>query len=118
MSTPRNRVALPGSERAALPGARALGPADANEHIEVTMLLRPNPGSRDLVTSLTTDSELGQSRDLVSRDAVESAFSADPADIQQVEAFAHEHGLEVVEASVPRHTVVLGGTVAAMNAAF
>src|SRR4051812_47865131 len=118
MSTPKNRVPLPGSTREALPGARAIGPANPTDHLEVTVTLRPNPASRDLVTSMTTDSQLPGTRDLPDRAAVESAFSADPADIQKVEAFAHAHGLDVVEASPARRTVVLGGTVEAVSTAF
>ena len=37
----QNRVALPGSERAARRGSRAVGAPDPNQQIKITVLLRP-----------------------------------------------------------------------------
>jgi kumamolisin len=54
----------------------------------------------------------------MTREEFEAAHGADPKDIQAVRTFARQHGLEVVEASAPRRTVVLAGTVAQMQAAF
>jgi kumamolisin len=45
-------------------------------------------------------------------------MGADAADIARVEAFAREHGLEVLGADVARRSVALAGAVAQMNAAF
>jgi len=59
-----------------------------------------------------------EQRKLLTRDQLEKQHGADPASIRQIEAFAQEHGLSVVEASAARRTVVLSGTVAAMNRAF
>ena len=59
-----------------------------------------------------------EQRKLLTRDQLEKQHGADPASIRQIKAFAREHGLSVVEASAARRTVVLSGTVSAMNAAF
>jgi hypothetical protein len=40
MSTSANRVALSGSERKPMPGARAVEPADPTERISVTVVVR------------------------------------------------------------------------------
>ncbi|HLH04408.1 MAG TPA: protease pro-enzyme activation domain-containing protein [Bryobacteraceae bacterium] len=42
----------------------------------------------------------------------------DAADVSAVENFAHEYGLQVVEASAEKRTVKLAGTAAQMQAAF
>jgi amino acid transporter len=59
-----------------------------------------------------------EKRKLLTRDEMEKQHGADPASIRRIETFARKHGLSVVEASAARRTVVLSGTVAAMNAAF
>lgn len=37
----KKRVAIPGSERTPVPDARLVGPADPQERIEVTVMLKP-----------------------------------------------------------------------------
>jgi len=49
---------------------------------------------------------------------LEATTGADPNDVAQIEAFARAHGLDVVDTSMLRRTVVLAGTIAAMSAAF
>jgi kumamolisin len=46
------------------------------------------------------------------------AHGADPEDIDRVAEFARSHELAVVETSIPRRTVTLSGTVAAIESAF
>jgi kumamolisin len=48
----------------------------------------------------------------------EQRHGADPESIARVESFAREHKLLVKEKSPARRTVILSGTVAAMNQAF
>jgi kumamolisin len=54
----------------------------------------------------------------MTREQFAATYGADPADMAEVEAFAHEHNLTVAEASPARRTVVLSGTIAALSAAF
>ena len=119
MDVPERRVQLAGSDRQPLPGARAVGPVDPNARFEVTVLLRSRQSPDDL-SKLASDAgalEPSQRRHLT-RDEYALAAGADEKDISQVEAFAHEHGLDVVEASQPRRTIVLSGTTAAFAQAF
>ena len=119
MDVPERRVQLAGSDRQPLPGARATGPADPNARFEVTVLLRSRQ-SPDELSKLASDAgalEPSQRRHLT-RDEYALAAGADEKDISLVEAFAHEHGLDVVEVSQPRRTIVLSGTTAAFAQAF
>jgi len=111
-------VPLPGSERHARPGASEAGAPDPQERITVSVLLRP----RNPLTELGSRAELSasspQKRQYLSREEFAARYGADPADVAKIEAFAHEHNLTVVEASLPRRTVVLAGTLADLSAAF
>jgi kumamolisin len=57
-------------------------------------------------------------RKYMSREQFAADYGANPDDIAKIEAFAHQHNLTIVEASAPRRTVVLSGTIAALSAAF
>jgi kumamolisin len=102
------RSAVAGSERGAIEGARRVGDPEPNRRIQVTLTLRRRSGS-DPSESLDAG---------LDRDAFAERYGADPADIEAVEAFARDHRLEVVEASIPRRTVVLAGRIADMSTAF
>jgi kumamolisin len=106
-----DRVPVPGSEREPLPGSRAVGDAPADEPIEVTVLVRRKQGTEDLPSP-------GFVTERLSREEFDARYGADPADIQHVRDFADAYGLEVVEASTARRSVVLSGTVEQMSAAF
>ena len=116
MSASKRRVPLPGSERAALPSARAVGAADPRERIEVTVVLRPRTTGEGVAAALSAQPP--QTRQYLSRAELAAARGAAPEDVAQVEDFARAHGLEVVETNIARRSVVLAGTVAAFNAAF
>ena len=116
MSTPKSQVPLAGSERAPLEGAQEIGPANPNEIIDVTIRLRSRSAKRPLDAS--EFAKPVEKRRLLSRAEFEKLHGADPASIALVESFARQHGLTVKESSAARRTVVLSGTVAAMNKAF
>jgi kumamolisin len=102
------RVELAGSARTPLPEEKRVSRADPNQRVEVTVVLRrraalPDPGT---------------AQPHLQRHQLEELAGADLADIARVEAFAHEHGLEVVAASPARRSVVLSGPLAAMEPAF
>jgi kumamolisin len=117
MSTPKNRLPVAGSERAPLEGAREIGPANPNENVDVTIRLRSRAGKKPIVSADVFTKPVAQ-RAILSRKEFEQRHGADPDSIARVEAFAREHGLAVKEKSPERRTVVLSGTVAAMNEAF
>ena len=109
---------LEGSERHPVPGAKLLGPADANETLRVTIVLRhrsdgpPLPDPADLASSLPKD------RPRLTAEEFAEKYGADPADITRVVAFAEENGLRVVEMHADQRTVTVSGTVGQMSKAF
>ena len=111
-----NKHSVPGSERAPLPGARAVGAADPNERIQVTVVLRRAAGAAPTQPAVSARSLQG--RKYLTREELEAAQGAAAQDIARVEAFAQEHGLDVVEADRARRSVVLSGTVGDLSAAF
>jgi kumamolisin len=105
---PTPKVRLEASRRHLPPEARIIGAPQVAEQIEVMVVVRrktplPPPGTAPL---------------RMSREQFAEVYGASPADIANVEQFAVSEGLRVVSSSLARRTVVLGGTVAAMQQAF
>ena len=114
---PRNPLALAGSDRAPLAGAREVGPANPNETVDATIRLRSRAGKKPIVDPEEFTKPV-EKRKLYSREQFAQEHGANPADIARVEKFAQEYNLKVKEKSAPRRTVILSGTVSAMNKAF
>lgn len=117
MSAPKKQFPLAGSERVALEGAREIGPANPNETLDVTIRLRSRAGKKPIVNASEFTKPIGK-RTILSRKEFEQRHGADPESIVRVEAFARQHKLLVKEKSPARRTVILTGSVAAMNEAF
>ncbi len=117
MSTPKKQFSLAGSERAPLEGAREIGPANPEEMVDVTIRLRPREGKKPIANANEFTKPI-QERTILSRKEFEQRHGADAEDIARVESFAREHKLLVKEKSAARRTIILSGTVAAMNEAF
>ena len=110
------RVKLAGSERSAMPGARATGKIPPQERFEITVRLRP-------AASLPSDAEFlrdtaPRRRRYLSRASYAKKYGTRAADFAKLRAFAKKYGLVVVEESAARHTTVLSGTAAAFSTAF
>src|SRR5204862_5039726 len=84
------RVALPASRKSALKGAKPAGKVPLDERLEVTVRLRRKLGAR-------TPRVEGKP---LTREEFRDAYGADPADIEKVEEFANEHGLDVAQTSI------------------
>ncbi len=117
MSTPKKSFQVPGSERVPLKGAREIGPANPSEIVDVTIRLRSRAGKKPIVDANEFKKPI-EERNILSRKDFERLHGADPDSIARVESFAREHSLTVKEKSMGRRTVILSGTVAAMNQAF
>lgn len=108
---------LAGSERTALAGATLTGPADPDERLEVTLLLRHN----DLKTLQDRVARLSKgdySLAPLSHQAFLSQHGAREEDIEAVSKFAAAHNLAVVSVSRARRSIVLSGAVKDFNEAF
>ncbi len=114
----KNRITLARSERAPLAGARRVGPADPQERVDVTVVVRrrSQPGQYPDVMQLAR--RLPGERPPLSREAFASAHGARPADFASIRKFAADFGLQVVSEHAGRRSVVLSGTVAAFTRAF
>ena len=110
---PAGYVQVQGTNRSPAPGATRVGSAEPAEQMSVSIRLRRRPGAPALPDPVTLPPDGG-----LTREEFAATYGADPADIERVEEFGREHGLTVEEASVPRRTVRLGGTVAQMGDAF
>jgi kumamolisin len=112
------RVPVSGSDRAPLPGARAVGPVDANERVTVTVRIRRSAPLNMEGMLNTASPETLAGRQYMSREEYEEKHGASEEDINKVEEFAHDHNLTVVETSSGRRSVILSGTAADMSVAF
>lgn len=112
-TNPRN-VPLKGSHKRQPSTARVLGDAPADE-FQVTVMVR----RRAELPSLKEHERLKPSqRNYLSREEHAAKHGADPADLQKVAAFARENGLNVVDSSAARRSVILSGTTANYSKAF
>ena len=117
MSTPKKTLPIAGSERAPMEGAQEIGPANPNETVDVTIRLRSRAGKKPIVSADAYTKPI-EDRTILSRKEFEQRHGADPESIARVETFARQRKLTVKEKSAARRTVILSGTVTAMNEAF
>jgi kumamolisin len=100
-----------------MPGAKVLAPADPNERLEVTLLVRRS--AREKFRSRVSDMVTGRSAaPCLSRDEFAQQHGAAAEDLAAVREFAAANGLSVLLEHAARRTVILSGTVAQFNAAF
>src|SRR5215475_11269735 len=111
------RVPLPGSTRKPMPNARRAGSA-AEARFEVTVRVRSNPDAPACPSPDDLGRRLPRSREYLTRDEFAHRYGAKTEDLRRVEAFAHDHGLDVVAASAARRTVILAGTTSAFEKTF
>jgi len=105
-----NMVPLKGSERNQLAGARAIGPTDPHQIIEVSVVLRhrnPLP-MNEKTSSVLTNTEFAK------------MYGAEPMHLEKIREFARQNNLQLLERGdeLVRRTVTLAGTAAAMEKAF
>jgi kumamolisin len=117
MSTPQKTLPIAGSERAPMEGAQEIGPANPNETVDVTIRLRSRAGKKPIVSADAYTKPI-EDRTILSRKEFEQRHGADPESMARVETFARQHKLTVKEKSAARRTVILSGTVTAVNEAF
>jgi kumamolisin len=111
-------VAIPRTERVALPKASVVGDANPADELKVTVYVRKQAGAKPTATPDEIGAIPPTKRSYLDPKHVSEDFEADPADLDKVEAFAVKHGLTVLEKSVPKRSVLLEGTVAQMSEAF
>src|SRR6266567_3420940 len=118
----KTRIPVPGSERRMLPAAKVVGKIDPRQEIEITVLVRPRRAAGRNDASRIDPMELGArppgQRRYLSREEFAAIRGADPDDLARIDAFAHEHNLTVLRASIPERTVKLAGALSDFMTAF
>jgi kumamolisin len=118
MTQPADRHIIPGSEKFAMPGAKATREAPSDERFEVSVRLRAKSPLAPAASAGTQGDTLPAQRQYLSREAYADSHGADAQDIARVAAFADDNHLVVVESNPARRTVVLSGNAATLGAAF
>ncbi|PED02866.1 peptidase S53 [Bacillus cereus] len=115
----KNLVRVPGSERDVPSNAKEVTPADPNEKMLVTIVVR-RPSNTETLNSMIekTTSGLLSERGHLTGEEFASNQGANPNDVKKVEEFAKEQGLEVKDINIAVGTVVLAGTVNKFSTAF
>ena len=118
MATGSEHVIVAGTERPAPSDARRIGPADASEHLTVSVEVRRRPDAPALPDLAVLGAQRPRERQRIDRAEVAEAYAADPKDLAKVAEFAKEYNLTVETSSAERRTVQLSGSVEQMNQAF
>ncbi len=112
------RIALPGSNRRPLAGAKVVGNVDPSQRIEITLQIRRRAGADlNAMVNKIASQPLAE-RKYLTRTELANEAGADPADLAKIDAFAHDHSLTVVNTDPARRTVTLSGTIADLSTAF
>ena len=102
-----------------LPGARRIGPADPNEIIDVTVVVRRRSKAAGTFPHI---GELGKTplrqRRHLTREEFAATHGALADDLARIRSFATANGLRVKEESIPRRSIVLSGPVSTFSRAF
>jgi kumamolisin len=107
-------IAVPGSAREPIPGARSLGPAYPDEPLTVSVYLR----RRAPLTVGTDRRGRGAPALRLTRDEFRTRYGARPEDLARLRAFANERSLRVVREDVAARSVALAGSSAILAEAF
>jgi kumamolisin len=109
MSNPR-KVALKGSDRLPLPGARAIGRTDPHQLIEISVILCHRQALGNA----------GSHGRFLSHNEFAAHYGADPTHVDMIRKFAESNKLQMLERGdeVLRRTVTLAGTASNMEKAF
>src|SRR5690348_1077832 len=110
-------VPLRNSERPLPPGGKWLGPVDPNEPMMITIYVRPGVGTSAGAPG-AMESGLHREHSHHRRHELGEEDGADPAELDSVREFASQAGLDVIELSPARCSVVVWGTAGAIAAAF
>src|SRR6266699_3278870 len=102
-------VTVPGSRRVVLPGAKAMGPANAHAVLDILVKLRRKKEIPDLPV---------RPERMLSRDELNAAHGASEEDIRKTVQTFQDLGLRVVKTDAGTRSVELSGSVAQMENVF
>src|ERR1700759_3771983 len=105
MATGSEHVIVAGTERPGPSDARRIGPADAGEHLTVSVEVRRRPDAAPLPDLAVLRAQRPRDRRRIDRAEVAEAYAADPEALAKVAEFAREYHLTVETSSAERRTV-------------
>jgi kumamolisin len=103
------RIVVPGSNRIPLPGARAIGRANPEASLELTLKLRRKKNLPDLATRPTQAMTRGQ---------LAASYGASAADVKKVSTVFAKLELTTTSSNLATRTVHVSGTIEAIEKAF
>ena len=118
MSTAKEKLTIPGSERSALVDAKAAGMPRAIERIEATVLLRSRFAAGRASAAEAMSHRVPAARHYLQREEFEQLHGAGSDDVAKIDHFAAENGLHALGVDLAARTVRLAGTVEQFEAAF
>ena len=101
-----------------LPGSHLVGKVDSNEHVEVTISIRPRRLKELQALVYDMSSRLPNERQYITVNDLQSRYGESPQNLAHVKEFSERHGLEVLEASALKRAVIVGGTAKSLCSAF
>ena len=113
-------IAVSGSNRPPLDGAKLLRKTGPKQSIKVSIYLRRSPktSSEAMSTIATLNAQPPQSRHYLSKTELASMFGADPNEVEAVVDWAKSCKLKVIDVDAGKRRVQVEGSVAAINKAF
>lgn len=119
-SKPTEMIAIPGSNRLAVPQAKLIKKSDPKLQIKVSIYARQNPAvpgkNKSSLDALSIS--LPRDRKYLSDEEFNSTFGADPADLAKIAAWARTSKLKVLGSSVPMRRVLVQGSIRDISKAF
>lgn len=115
---PKGLHRLVGSRRKPVHGARQIKAANPNEKLSVSIRLRRRPDAPKLPDQKYWGKTPADQRVFLTRQQFETRFGAAEGDLKAVKKFLRGAGLQILETSVARRTIVASGTVKKMEKAF
>jgi len=114
------QLAIPGSYRHAVPGAKLLKKSDATTRIKVSIYARQNPveAGKSLTPLEELNKKLPGERKYMNEENFNSTFGASPVDLQKIADWAKSSKLKVLDSSVPKRRVQVEGTIGDISKAF
>jgi kumamolisin len=102
------KTSIKGTEHILLPGARAIGPSDPHQLIEISVVLKNRQPLPEHEAKMLSHNDFAKT------------YGADPASVDKIRQFARENNLQMLERGdeALRRTVTLAGTAGAMEKAF
>lgn len=114
-TNPVEMVAVPGSDKAALPDASLVGPLPPDERFQVTVRVRRQAA----LPTLDAHAAHGPTeRTYMTQAEIAAQHGASSDDLAKVAAFAGQFGLTVDDSDAARRSVLLSGTTAQFEKAF